>query len=401
MAKSQQHSTSRFRGYLLYSGYLALWTLITLIAFKFLFPEKFAYIKHNMAEVNTRVPQYQGNSSDKRSSTLKKLHHELVHSRWPLSAYRHHHAMGYELTPGVSVKLRDHSFTSRTHELGFRIPLAQDQHLVEAGGLLSIGCSFTYGDQVEAEQTFSYIAGGVLGLPSYNYGTPSYSYVSALLRLEALEQSGQLDQLQPSAIILGAGGWLFKRSTTPYYPTGELQYGYAYLAKENARVFIKQPPEQYSLKHRFEFSSRYFPNSVRDVEFTPERLALLEEIAPTIAKAQTLKMQWKTAVTQQDLYDFVAMRLHEVALARHIPAVILWLPYTTENTHPPRELVNAVKRYENVHLLEGNRVVANMTHKQKIQQFHPTKEAHRRYGEQIAGKLRVLSSRRIDVQDQQ
>ena len=391
MKESTRHRPSKFLGRLLYVGYLAVWIVAALIAFMFLFPERWAHIKNNVEEVREGLLRDGENSTRIPPGSLEQLHNIMARSRWPLDVYRYHKTIGYEMTPGVSVRLHDHSFTSRVHELGFRIPLAQDQRPVEPGGLLSVGCSFTYGDHVEAEQAFTFVAGEILGISSYNYGVSSYSYVSALLKLEELEQRGLLDQLQPSAIVLGAGDWLFGRSTSPFYPTSGLQYGYAYLAEENGNVLIKQPPEQFSIKHQFEFSKRYFPRGRRESEFTPERRALLEEIAPTVFKAQSLKGQWKTSVTKQELYDFISKRLHEVALSRKIPAFILWIPYSVENAASPRELILAVKRYENVHLLEGDRVVSDMNMKQIIRHGHPTKEAHRRYGEQIAKKLQEIS----------
>jgi hypothetical protein len=77
------------------------------------------------------------------------------------------------------------------------------------------------------------------------------------------------------------------------------------------------------------------------------------------------------------------------------------MPYHAANANPPEELINAVNRYENVHLLEGNRAVGDMTQQQKIQRMHPTQEAHRRYGEQIANKLRQLAIETTAVQDEQ
>ena len=68
------------------------------------------------------------------------------------------------------------------------------------------------------------------------------------------------------------------------------------------------------------------------------------------------------------------------------------MPYDIENADPPRELILAAEKYENVHLLEGNRVLGDLTLEQKIQLSHPTKEAHRRYREQIAAKLRALAT---------
>jgi hypothetical protein len=311
----------------------------------------------------------------------------MARSRWPLSVYQYHETIGYELAPGVSVRLRDGSFTARTHELGFRIPGGQDQHSVEPGGLLSIGCSFTYGDHVEAEQAFTFVAGDLLDLPSYNYGVASYSYVTALLKLEDLAQRGVLDRLQPSAIVLGAGEWLFERSTSPFYPTEGLQYGYPYLARENGRISIKRPPERFWIEHQFEFSKRYFPDGRRESELTQQRRALLREVAPTIFEARSLERRWRTSVTEQDLYDFISSRMHEVALSRGILALILWMPSNVLNADYPRELHQAVERHDNVHLIEGDSAVGDMRMKQIIENGHPTKEAHRRYGELVARRL--------------
>ena len=400
MENNQHHSPSKLRSRLLYIGYLILWFVATLIAFMFLFPEQFATIKNRVVETPAEPSQYSESSSDLETGKLHRLHLQMAQSRWPLDVFRFHNTIGYELTPGVSARLRDRSFTSRSHELGFRIPLAQNQHSVEPGGILSIGCSFTYGDNLEAEQAFTFIAADILGLPSYNYGVPSYSYISALLRLEQLLQRGVLDQLQPSAIVLGAGGWLFKRSTNPFYPTSGPQYGYAYLGKDNGKVSIKQAPEQFSLKRQFAFNKLYFPLGHRESEFTRERQALLENITATDAKARALNKQWKTSVTRQELYDFISKRMHKLANSQKIPAVILWMPYHAANANPPEELIDAVNRYENVHLLEGNRAVGDMTQEQKIYRLHPTQQAHRRYGEQIANKLRQLSIETTAAQDE-
>ncbi len=90
--------------------------------------------------------------------------------------------------------------------------------------------------------------------------------------------------------------------------------------------------------------------------------------------------------------------MHEVTLSRGIPALIQWLPSDVSDANPPRELLHAVKRYENVHLLEGNKVVSDMSIKQIIRHGHPAKEAHRRYGEQIAKKLREMGIEGVEVE---
>jgi hypothetical protein len=390
--ESRDHEPPSLLDRLLYAGYLAFWLVATLIALMLLFPERWARVADSVEEFREGLSWSDEGTARVRPRALERLHDRMARSRWPLGVHRYHETIGYELTPGVSVRLRDGSFTSRTHELGFRIPAGQDQRSVEPGGLLSIGCSFTYGDHVEAEQAFTFVAADLLGLPSYNYGVTSYSYVTALLKLEDLARRGLLDRLQPSAIVLGAGEWLLERSTSPFYPTDALQYGYPYLASENGRIFIEQPPERFSIEHQFEFRKRYFPDGRRESELTQRRRALLEEVAPTIFEARSLEERWRTRVTEQDLYDFITSRMHDVALSRGVPALILWMPSNFLNADAPPELRQAVERHGNVHLIESDSAVRDKRRKQMIQNGHPTKEAHRRYGELVARTLQEIGS---------
>ena len=143
-------------------------------------------------------------------------HNLLTGSRWPIGSYRYHEAIGYEQTPSFSEMLLDNSFYFKTHQFGYRIPRFADNNSYESGGVLSLGCSFTFGDGVEAEDTFSFLFAESLKKQAYNYGVCSYSYASSLLQLEELHKKGVLKKLKPSIVILGAGDWLIERSLSPF-----------------------------------------------------------------------------------------------------------------------------------------------------------------------------------------
>jgi len=111
-------------------------------------------------------------------------HNGITKLRWPVGAHRYSEGAGFEMTPGFSAKMLGSSFYVKTHELGFRIPEFQDSKSVITGGVIAIGCSYTFGDEVDAEKTFTWQIAARLGLPAYNYGVCSSSYTSSILQLQ-------------------------------------------------------------------------------------------------------------------------------------------------------------------------------------------------------------------------
>lgn len=353
-----------------YAAALAFSLIAALAVFVAVFPERWSQLSLKM------------NPHD-----LKKLHSEISGSRWPLGAFRYHEQIGYEMTPGFSSEIRNGLFKICTHNLGYRIPTAQDRTAYSPGGILSVGCSFTYGDLVEAEQTFSYHAASVLGLEAYNYGVCSYSYVSSLLQLQDLRKKGVLDLLEPSVLVLGAGKWLYRRSVDPFLPTTGLRFAFAHLAKENGNLGIKQPLAELSLKHLFAFRTQYFPKGFRESEFTEERRQLLTGIAPTILAAENAQKNWKTDITEKQVYEFVISEMRKISLSEKMRFVVFWLARDTSDL-PPQALAAALASFDDVLLVNGAKALVGLGADEIRQDGHPTPEAHRRYGLLLAKMLR-------------
>jgi hypothetical protein len=326
--------------------------------------------------------------------TAVRVRKSMLGNRWPVGTHRFDDATGYSLTPGFSRRMLDGSFLVRTHALGYRIARIDSDTAVRQHGILGVGCSFTFGDGVEAEQTFTYRLGELLGLPSYNYGVCSFSYVSAILQLEKLERNGTLLSLSPSQIVLGAGSWLEGRSQSPFFPTAAVQLAYPYLRESGGTLAITDGPEYWSMQHGVRFETELFPGQER--QWTPSlknyRLLMLE-IAPR-ALVGTLLRRWQRAklrgrgVGDVKLYDFVAARLAGLAERQGIPLAILWMP-SAANELAPDELANAVKRHPTLMLVDGARAAqAAELAPGEYANRHPTAAAHRLYAETLARAIK-------------
>jgi hypothetical protein len=137
-----------------------------------------------------------------------QIHKKLVRvvsnpGRWPVGSYIYDRTIGFDFAPNISGHIGDGSFYVKSHQFGYRIGEDADATSYQPGGLLSLGCSFTYGDEVDAGQTFTQLAADGLNIPAYNYGICSFSYIHALLKARQLKELGVLDKLQPEHVVSG------------------------------------------------------------------------------------------------------------------------------------------------------------------------------------------------------
>lgn len=323
---------------------------------------------------------------------IRRLHRDFTSANWPVEAYRYDPSIGFEPTPGVYGKVRDGKFTFSTHALGYRVPLDADRNESRPGGVLSLGCSFTYGDEVNAEDTFTHRLGELLGLPAYNFGVCSYSYVSSLLRLEKLERTGVLKELSPSIILLGAGKWLYRRSTSPYYPTGSLQFAYSYLGRDGEGLAIKPPPEDHDIKHMMTAREAYFGERGRDGALTPERRALLKGLVPRVSKAREAKREITSRspdVPERDLYEFLLPKFHEISSRIGARFVVLWMPRSAEQK-PPTVVAEIMDELPGALLVDGMKALERIGFEDLFQPegIHYNRRTHYAMAELIAVELR-------------
>lgn len=328
-------------------------------------------------------------------------HRVLVGGRWPLGAYEHDPVVGFRLARGFSAPLLDGSFHTRTHSLGYRIPQFGDPNEVIPGGILSLGCSFTYGDELEAEETFTYRAAAELGLPAYNYGVCAYSYATMLLLLQRLQEEGVIERLRPGFVLLAVGDWLVPRSFNPFMPSEGLQYAYPYLRERAGHLEIAQPPEQFSLAHMFCFQKAYFPEGRRDVPLTPRRFLLLVREVPRVLYANFLgnreraRLKREAPVPAQRVYDFLLQEVEKISAPAGMRVLVLWMATVPGQTLDPA-LRAAVARHPGVLLINGGEALRYdaVPPEEYCCGHHPGPKAHAAYARAIAERVRALYLRR-------
>ena len=319
---------------------------------------------------------------------IVSYHNLLTGLRWPIGSYRYHETIGYEQTPAFSGKLLNNSFYYKTHELGYRIPEFADNRSYESGGVISLGCSFTFGDGVEAEETFSFLFADRLNKQAYNYGVCSYSYTSSLLQLEDLHKKGTLEKLKPSIVILGAGGWMIERSLSPFYPTGGLQFAYAYIGNKDGQLTILQPKKIYSRKHLYDLVEGYFDGDTRQVPLTFNRYLRLLSVLPRILKSDFDKIRFKPDdISSRRLYDFVIKRIITL-LGEYSPKLmILWMPH--DGRKMDTGLVESVNGFGDVLLVDGLKALEKKSIDPDLYYYrHPNRAIHAIYAEQLFRKLK-------------
>jgi len=320
-------------------------------------------------------------------------HRALVSVRWPVGAYVYDPALGYRLAAGVSMRLRDGAFHHETHALGYRVPAGAGAQEALPGGVLALGGSFTYGDEVEAEQTFSFLLGHKLGLPAYNFGVPAYSYATMILLARDLARRGVLDRLRPSVAVLGAGDWLIPRSFNPFMPSEDLQYAYPYLSADRGRLEVRPAPRRFSLQHLFRLQDAYFPDGDRDVALTPWRFLLLAREVPRVLYANLLgnrqrrRLSGGPPVPSSQVYTFVLRELTR-ALGAHTPLVVLWMPTRAGQGMDPG-LARATAVVPGVLLVSGRRALdlLRVPEDQYCCGHHPQPAAHRAYAVTLARRI--------------
>jgi hypothetical protein len=329
------------------------------------------------------------------------LHNLMKQSRWPIGAHQYNAAQGYELTPSFDAPLLNKSFHTRSHDLGFRIPRGQSASEVEPGGVLAVGCSFTYGDGVEGEETFSYRLGELLDVPTYNFGVCSYSYASVILQLRDLESRGILSRLKPKFLVLGAGSWLRKRSVTTYSATAGLHFSYPYLRPEGEAWRIARPPEWMDSRHTFGFDVEYFPSGSRDGKLTVTRFFKLLAKVPRLWVAGTLGRTYYKVLrvmglpeTNESFYTFVLHSLRETWSKYGMTPVVIWMPLSEDDT-VDADLLTAAKAFPELVVVDGIATLKDgNVEPVEYAGRHPSRKTHDVYARAIAEALqRRLTSR--------
>lgn len=106
------------------------------------------------------------------------------------------------------------SLVLRYDENGFRIPDAGISVDQRPRSLLALGCSFTFGYGVEAEQAFPYLVGEKLGLETKNVAMAGYGLSQILIQARK-----EIPKHKPDYVLLQYSPWLAERSMSSFGPT--------------------------------------------------------------------------------------------------------------------------------------------------------------------------------------
>lgn len=318
-----------------------------------------------------------------------QIHKKLVRvvsnpGRWPAGAYIYDKTIGFDFAANVSGYISDGSFYVKSHRLGYRIGEHADATSFQPGGLLSLGCSFTYGDEVDAGQTFTQLAADGLQIPAYNYGICSFSYTHALLKARQLKDNGVLDQLKPSYVILGCWSGLPDRSRSPFPPlaSDDLPLPSAYLAKDGQDLAIKSPMK---LQHVFELLELYREEGT-SMDF--KKLTKIFFAAPRYVylyvKNNRLTQEIRMRNLQEDVsdfqvYDFYFSGIEEVFSAYGSRIIVLFMPNSFDE-QPSRAMKEALARHPGITLADGHQAIQK--YGVSISEYvrkHPQPPAHRAY----------------------
>lgn len=120
---------------------------------------------------------------------------------------------------------------------GFRVPVNLREKEYKRPYILSMGCSFTYGDACLAEDTYPHLVAQALEGTELNAGLCSYGLSQMLLLARKL-----IPEYRPDYILFQYSPWLLNRSTRRFAPT---RFSYApnpyFIDTEDGAVDIYPP----------------------------------------------------------------------------------------------------------------------------------------------------------------
>jgi hypothetical protein len=308
----------------------------------------------------------------------KWIEASIERNGWPHGAYVPDPQVGFRPARDFSGTMRDRSFHVRTDKLGSRIPTNARPDLVEPNGLLAVGCSFTYGYEVEAEQAFPYVIGQLLQIPAYNFGVCSYSYATAVLLAKELEQEGTLARLAPRFLLLGAGAWLEDRSRSPFYPTESLPFTYPYLRDSDGKATVARAPSFIDVRYALAATD----SGKGDGMLVP-RVWFARMYGRTLSDPGS-----QATLRDEAIYEFVLSELSDIARRHDMRVAILWLPHHDVEAVNPK-LAQAASRHPDVILIDGNEAMRDEhVPAPEFADRHPSAKAHAGYAHHVAEILR-------------
>lgn len=284
----------------------------------------------------------------------------------------------------------DHSVSVAANPQGLRVAPERRHEILEHADVLTIGCSFTFGYGVEAEQAYPAIAGNASGYIVANGAVPGYGTLGALRRLQ------HLAGLHPKLVIYGFIDPHLKRNLSP---CGSLSN---WVCRSQAHVTISDrgpeivSPQGDGWGQRLVFSLLKRQDETESWADGLRGLVLL--VGRAYSKLVTPAMK-DTPQNEATAIAFLLRKMKEQTDAMGAKLVVLYLPYLPPRlpddvprglSAPPDILVEALP--PGVELIDMAPPLRRTPTGQSLRLLpddgHPNVLAHRLMGEDLGYRLR-------------
>jgi len=306
--------------------------------------------------------------------------------------------LGFKMKPYLNtvVKVPAGSFHVITDELGARVSRV-DENVANKVDIMGIGCSFTWGDMVDAENTYLSLLAKNSGLKAINFALPSYGITTSLLTLEKFKF------LKPKIVIFGFIVDQIKRSLLPCAPCESPFCRAVPFVDFNQSFFIHkpiltlpQPYYQYYDKvvkpHSFCFNDIYWSWKVDVLRFLRNDLNGVN--SRFLLRANNPRFQ-------EEAISFLMKKM--VKLCEEIGAtlIIVYIPNPADIQGVPQVFSKAVNNFNNnkkvyfVDLTEDFLSYAKYWGKDRLKAAngkdnHPGEEAHRIIAEKLLSIIKKI-----------
>lgn len=324
---------------------------------------------------------------------------------WVGKVYQSDPELGFAPVPnsrGAQIYPIGDNINMRFDEHGFRIPLndsgnSSNQH----PKILFLGCSYTYGDSVLAEEAYPYLVGKLLGGVAINSGVCSYGLSQMLILAKKL-----VAKHKPDYLVVQYSQWLVGRAMNQFAPVfiGQLPVPYFY---KNDGLKLHSPAFSPII---FDLPIDKFRNSPKSaIEF----ISFLQEVGLpmffhddfNIASLGIKKMFGIIPVPTSDALGIVKYTYGEIsriAMENHAKLVIVALDVGSKPLIPvPYSLFpqNAIIVDAHKAMLEKLPVVSDQDYRKEymlwrgnppvIADTHPNAKAHKIIAEAIVSKIQL------------
>ena len=144
---------------------------------------------------------------------------------------------------------------------GFRVPVAAADRSADRPAVLTLGCSYAFGDAVPAEETFTWRLGDRLGGPAINAGVSGYGLAQMLVLAERL-----VPVYRPRILLVEYAGWLVERALSETAPSAFGDIPTPYFTDANGEWRVAPPVFETAV-----FSAPFFAFSDRSGAAPPGR----------------------------------------------------------------------------------------------------------------------------------